>query len=98
VAHPPHLGDGVHEEAAQGGPAGRGDLSRPIPHSPPFVVNGKVGRCQRGQSLEQEGPVLFCQGIHLTVEGDNAAVGIFHFSVLVATDMHQLPSNRGFLW
>jgi len=69
VAHPPHLGHMVHDEAIQGGPAGGSDLGWPISQSPPFVVDGKVGRCQGGKALEQVGPMLLCQGIHLTIEG-----------------------------
>ena len=54
-------------------------------------------RHQRGEAFEQEGPVLFCQGIHLTVEGSQSSVGVFHFAILVAVDMQRLPSDRGFL-
>jgi len=60
VAHSPHFGDRVHDEAVQGGLTGGGDLGRPIPQRPTFVVDGKVGICQGGKALEQEGPILLC--------------------------------------
>jgi len=34
-----------------------------------LVVDGKVGRFQAGEALEQVGPILLCQGIHSAVEG-----------------------------
>jgi len=60
-------------------------------------VDGEVGRHQRGEAFEQKGPVLFRQGIHLTVEGSQSSVGVFHFSILVAVDMQRIPSDWGFL-
>ena len=68
VPHPPHLGDRIHDETIKDGPAGGGDLGRPIPQSPPFVVYGRVGRFQAGEALEEVGPMLLCQGIHLAIE------------------------------
>jgi len=69
VVHPPHLGDRIHDEAIKDGPAGGSDLGRPIPQSPPFLVNEKVGRFEAREALEKVGPMLLCRGIHLAIEG-----------------------------
>ena len=97
MVHPPHLGDRVHDKTAQGRSDGGSDLGRPIPQGPAFVVDGQAGRCQQGEAHEQESPALFRQGMHLTIDGCKTAVGVFHFAILVATNMHRLPSDRGFL-